>query len=323
MRASRLLTILMTLQARGPVTAQDLATGCEVSLRTIYRDIDALSAAGVPVYSDRGAAGGYRLLDGYRTRLNGLSADEVSALFLSGLPGPAAALGLGSAMLAAQLKLAVALPQDLRATADRMRQCFHLDAPGWFHAAEDPEHLQRVASAIWQERQIEIRYQSWKAEKQRRLTPLGIVLKSGAWYLIGAPAGEAPRTYRVARIRDLTILPDRFTRPPDFDLAAHWRASTDRLEAELYPNRARVRLSPVGFRLLEPLTSPFVRAHADIGPPDGQGYRLVTLPVGSLWQASSDLLRFGLEAEVIDPPELRAKIAEIGRRLVQSYAAAR
>jgi predicted DNA-binding transcriptional regulator YafY len=319
MRASRLLSILMVLQARGRVTAQDLAAECEVSLRTIYRDVDALSAAGIPVYSDRGAAGGYRLLDGYRTRLNGLSAEEASALFLSGLPGPAASLGLGSAMLAAQLKLAVALPNELRATAERMRQCFHLDAPGWFHSAEEPEHLQRVATAIWQERQIEIRYRSWKSERQRRLIPLGIVLKSGAWYLIGAVTPTEPRTYRIARIRDLTILPDRFTRPPDFDLAAHWQASTQRLEAELYPNRAIIRLSPIGFRLLEPFTSPYIRANAAIGEPDGQGYRIVTIPVGSIWQASSDLLRFGPEVEVIEPAELRAKMSEIGRQLMQTY----
>ena len=324
MRASRLLSILMVLQARGNVTAQALAIECEVSLRTIYRDIDALSAAGVPVYSDRGAAGGYRLLDGYRTRLNGLSAEEVSALSLSGLPGPAAALGLGSAMLAAQLKLAAALPAELRATAGRMRQCFHLDAPGWFHAAEEPEHLQQVAAAIWQEREIEIRYRSWRAEKQHRLHPLGIVLKSGAWYLIAATpltsaSPGAPRTYRIARIRDLTMLPNRFARPAAFDLAAHWQASTNRLEAELYPNRAVIRLSPTGFRPLEPLLPQSVRAVAEIGEPDSQGYRIVTLAVGSVWQASSDILRFGAEAEVIGPPELRAKMAEIGRALTLTY----
>jgi predicted DNA-binding transcriptional regulator YafY len=225
MRASRLLSILMTLQARGRVTAQILADECEVSLRTIYRDIDALSAAGVPVYSDRGSSGGYRLLDGYRTRLNGLSIDEVKALFLSGLSGPAAALGLGSVMAGAQLKLTAALPAEIRSAAERMRACFHLDAPGWFHEPEQPDHLEQIATAVWQQRPIEMRYRSWKAEKQRRVAPLGIVLKSGAWYLVGS-VDAGIRTYRVSRVRELTILNDAFERPSDFDLAAYWSDST-------------------------------------------------------------------------------------------------
>src|ERR1700712_5183985 len=157
MRASRLLSILMTLQARGRVTAQSLADECAVSLRTIYRDIDALGAAGVPIQSERGAEGGYRLLDGYRTRLNGLSAREAEALFLTGLSGPAADLGLGAAMAAAQLKLLVALPADLRAGAERMRARFHLDAPAWFGEAEQPPNLQLVAGAVWEQQRIQMR----------------------------------------------------------------------------------------------------------------------------------------------------------------------
>src|SRR5690349_18289856 len=145
MRASWLLSILTTLQARGQVTAPALAETCEVSVRTIYRDIDALAAAGVPVYADRGAEGGYRLLDGYRVRLNGFSPPEAEALFLSGLPGPAAALGLDAAMVAAQNKLMAALPENLRQNAGRMQERFHLDAPGWFGETEEPKHLRAIA----------------------------------------------------------------------------------------------------------------------------------------------------------------------------------
>ena len=147
MRASRLLSILTTLQARGQVTAPELAEACEVSVRTIYRDIDALAAAGIPVYADRGAEGGYRLLDGYRVRLNGLSQPEAEALFMTGLPGPAAALGLEPAMLAAQTKLMAALPANLRPNAGRMQERFHLDAPSWFGEAEQPKHLRAIAGA--------------------------------------------------------------------------------------------------------------------------------------------------------------------------------
>src|SRR6476620_9494985 len=148
MRASRLLSILTTLQARGQVTAPDLAEACEVSVRTIYRDIDALAAAGIPVYAERGAEGGYRLLDGYRVRLNGLSPPEAEALFMAGLPGPAAALGLEPAMLAAQTKLLAALPENLRPNARGMQQRFHLDAPNWFGENEEPKYLRMISSAV-------------------------------------------------------------------------------------------------------------------------------------------------------------------------------
>src|SRR5215203_3190865 len=150
MRASRLLSILTTLQARGQVTAPELAEACEVSVRTIYRDIDALAAAGVPVYADRGAEGGYRV------RLNGLSQPEAEALFMTGLPGPAAALGLEPAMLAAQTKLMAALPASLRPNAGRMQERFHLDAPNWFGEAEQPKHLRGIAGALLRENLIEI-----------------------------------------------------------------------------------------------------------------------------------------------------------------------
>src|SRR5262249_24832101 len=161
--------------------------------------IDALAAAGVPVYADRGAEGGYRLLDGYRVRLNGLSQGEAEALFMAGLPGPAAALGLEPAMVAAQTNLMAALPEKLRPHANRMQQRFHLDAPGWFGETEEPKHLRAIAGAVLRDNLIEIRYQSWKSERRRRVAPLGLVLKGGSWYLAGLVDGSV-RSYRVARV---------------------------------------------------------------------------------------------------------------------------
>src|SRR5918912_848457 len=185
MRASRLLSILTTLQARGRVAAPELAEACEVSVRTIYRDIDALAAAGIPVYAERGAEGGYRLLDGYRVRLNGLSPPEAEALFMAGLPGPAAALGLDAAMMAAQNKLMAALPENMRENAGRMQERFHLDAPNWFGEAEEPVHLRAIAGALLRERLIKIRYRSWRSGEQRRGGSLGVVLKDGRLYIAG------------------------------------------------------------------------------------------------------------------------------------------
>ena len=320
MRASRLFSILTTLQARGLVTAPELAEACEVSVRTIYRDIDALAAAGVPVYADRGAEGGYRLLDGYRVRLNGLSQGEAEALFMAGLPGPAAALGLDAAMVAAQTKLMAALPEKLRPNASRMQQRFHLDAPGWFGASEEPKHLRAIAGAVLRENLIEIRYQSWKAEKRRRVAPLGLVLKGGSWYLAGLVDGSV-RSYRVARVLDCAPLDQAFARPADFDLAAYWRASTERLEAELHPNEAKVRLSPFGLKLFGVLAHPYVKARMQLAErADVDGWRVAAIPVGkTVWHAASELLRLGTEVEVIEPRELREKMAELTGAMAARY----
>ncbi|REE20999.1 putative DNA-binding transcriptional regulator YafY [Paraburkholderia sp. BL27I4N3] len=320
MRASRLLSILMTLQARGRVTAQFLADECAVSLRTIYRDIDALSAAGVPVHSERGAEGGYRLLDGYRTRLNGLSSQEAESLFLGGLPGPMQALGLGAVMAGAQTKLLAALPVELRSTAERMRSRFHLDAPAWFSDTDEPAHLPSIARAVWEQHPLEIRYQSWKAEKFRRIEPLGIVLKSGAWYVVGR-VGQDVRIYRISRILELNLVDETFERPPTFELAAYWQDSTQRLSEEMHASEATLRLSPWGMQMLDVFTSPFARAAAIIGEPDPtDGWRTVTLPVGSVRQACAELLRFGTEAEALAPPELRAQMSEVAAALHLRYA---
>jgi len=319
MRASRLLSILTTLQARGRVTAQVLAESCEVSLRTIYRDIDALSAAGIPVYSERGSEGGYRLLDGYRTRLNGLQPREAEALFLTGLAGPAADLGLGAAMAAAQLKLLVALPEELRAGAERMQACFHLDAPAWFAEAEQPAHLPVIANAVWDRKRLRLRYESWKGERDRLVEPLGLVLKSGAWYLVGQVDSTA-RTYRISRIRTLDVTDQSFERPEGFDLAGYWRQATRRLEADLRRDRATIRLSPWGAKMLQHFISPYVRAGLQIeDTPDAEGWRQASLPIGSLYEATSDFLRLGAEVEVLEPPALRARMAEAAQGLGRLY----
>src|SRR5262245_32851224 len=320
MRASRLLSILTTLQARGRITAPELAEACEVSVRTIYRDIDALAAAGIPVYADRGAEGGYRLLDGYRVRLNGLSPPEAEALFMAGLPGPAAALGLDAERVAAQNKLMAALPANLRENAGRMQERFHLDAPGWFGESEEPVHLRAIAGAVLRDQIIRIRYRSWRAEKQRRTAPLGLVVKGGNWYLVGSVDGSV-RTYRVARILDCRVLDEPCIRPADFNLTAHWQAATLRLEAELHPNMARVRLSPFGVKLLDVVSQPYVKTRMRMEEAaDAEGWRIAELPVGkTLWHAATELLRLGAVVEVLAPAELREMIAEIAKGMVAHY----
>lgn len=245
MRASRLLSLLLLLQARGRMTARELSDELEVSLRTIYRDVESLSAAGVPVYADRGPTGGYQLLDGYRTRLTGMTGDEADTLFLAGMPGPAAELGLGAMLAAAELKLLAALPPELGGRAARVRQRFHLDAPGWFRQDEPTPHLAALADAVWNDRLVEVRYRRWKQPREvtRTLAPLGVVLKAGRWYLV-ARAGEETRTYRVGEVLEVTTLDGRFARPDDFDLAGFWQVWTRRYEESVYGTRPRCGSPP-------------------------------------------------------------------------------
>jgi predicted DNA-binding transcriptional regulator YafY len=320
MRASRLLSILTTLQAKGRVTAQALADACEVSLRTIYRDIDALSEAGVPVYSERGPEGGYRLLDGYRTRLNGLSREEAEALFLTGLPGPAALLGLGGILAGAEMKLLAALPADLRQSAETMRARFHLDTAGWFDELERPALLPELTAATWRQAEILMRYRGRKDAVERRVDPLGLVLKNGVWYLIGR-VGEDLRTYRVSRIETLTVLDETFLPPPGFDLQTHWQANEAAFEDTLYRLHAQVRLSPVGMERASRLTRARARSVADsAGPPDADGWREAQLPIESLREGVGVLSMLGGEVEVLGPPELRAAMAEVAGKMARLYA---
>ncbi|MFF3020781.1 helix-turn-helix transcriptional regulator [Streptomyces sp. NPDC057939] len=307
MKSSRLLSMLLLLQTRGRMTAAELARELEVSVRTVYRDAEALTAAGVPLYADAGHSGGYQLLAGYRTRLTGLSADEAEALFLTGMPGPAAELGLGPAVAAAQLKLRAALPPELRAQADRIRLRFHLDAPGWYAEHEEVPYLAQVADAVWRGRAIAVRYRRWKEpqEVERRLEPYGLVLKAGRWYLVAGP--EGPRTYRVDQILDVTAGDEGFELPEGFDLASHWRRSQADFHARLHPEEAVVRLSP---RAAEQLTGAAARALAATGRPDPDvpGWIRAVLPVESPGRAEAQFLALAAEAEVLGPPALRARV---------------
>jgi len=323
MRASRLLAILMRLQTRGRMTAEALAAEFEVSVRTIYRDIDQLSAAGVPVYADRGPNGGFALLDGYRTQLTGLTPAEAETLFLAGLPGPAAELGLGRPLSAAQLKLSAALPERARAAAERVAQRVHLDPIGWFRSAEDSHLLPAIAQAVWNETCLNVRYKMGAGSVTRRLKPLGLVLKAGVWYLV-AQVGEQTRTYRVSQMLEATASAERFARPKDFDLAAAWAAAARAYECSVYREKARLRVSAAGLRRLEALGAPVARAAAEsAGPPDTAGRRPVTIPIETVEQAATDLLRLGTEVEVLEPAALRRRIADLAEAIMRVYRAPR
>ena len=357
MRADRLLSLLLLVQTRGRMTAQELADELEVSVRTIYRDVEALGAAGVPLYADRGPAGGYQLLDGYQTKLTGLTSDQAESLFLVGMAGPAAALGLGSELAAAELKLLAALPVELRDRADRLRKSFYLDAPGWFREAEEVPHLATLADAVWNQRLVKARYRRWRAprEVERVWEPLGIVLKAGVWYFVArtvpAVASDPPletddpdarqpdvrrsgataegwdwaglRAYKVSHLLEVDVLPGRFQRPAGFDLADYWRESTRQFEASLVRGEAEIRISPFGLRRLQHLLGGLGMARAALehaGPPDPDGWVRTLVPVESQAKAQGDFLALGADVEVLGPPELRALFVSTVSMLTDLYA---
>lgn len=313
--------MLLLLQNRGRMTAQQLADELEVSVRTIYRDVDALNAAGVPLYGDAGHAGGYQLLGGYRTRLTGLTAAEAESLFLSGLPGPAAELGLGTVLAAATLKLRAALPASLRENADRLSERFYLDAPGWYRKADDVPHLPFVASAVWDRQVIQITYRRWKepTEVIRRIEPHGLVLKAGTWYVVARCEGNL-RTYRVDQILDAALCDRGFEAEPGFDLEAYWRTYLAEFHRQLHTGHAVIRLSPRGMERMRPLLSAAVTAAVLAnGVTQSDGWVTARVPIESTGQALAEFLRLGADIEVLEPAGLRDEAARTVRAMTVLY----
>lgn len=319
MRASRLLSIMMFLQTRGRMSAEALADELEVSVRTIYRDIDQLSASGVPVYADIGRNGGFALLDGWKTKLTGLTAPEAQALFLSGLPGPAAEMGLGQEVQQAELKLLAALPADWQAEAKRISTRFHLDPAGWFQPGYVHAHLKSVADCVWAERRISVRYESWTKVSDKLLEPYGLVLKGGIWYVVAATDGQV-RTYRLSGIQALIVTEETFSRPRDFDLPAYWAEAAQKFERDIYISTAKVRATERGIRRLKEISQTVksaIEAAAIIF--DQAGWATVTVPMEEIGWATREITRIGPEVQVLEPADLRDAVATVARSMAALY----
>jgi predicted DNA-binding transcriptional regulator YafY len=320
MRASRLLSIQMLLQSRGRMSAQALAEELQVSVRTLHRDIDQLSAAGVPVYAERGRMGGFALLEGWKTTLTGFTPTESQAVFLSGLAGPAAQLGLGAEVKSAQRKLLAALPADWREQAQAVSTRLHLDPADWYRDQEPAPMLQTVAEAVWSERQLAMRYESWNATSSRTVSPLGLVLKAGIWYLV-AVAEKSSRTFRVSNILAAEVLNQPVRRPKSFDLAAYWTQSIQRFERELYTGTATVLATPKGLKGLSYLSGAVAKAAAAAPPARRKDGRVrLRIPIESIEHATGQLLRLAPEVEVLGPAALRETTLARIQRIAQMYA---
>ena len=322
MRASRLVALLVHLQGRGAATAAELADALEVSVRTVYRDVAALQAAGVPLWTETGPGGGIRLVPGWRTQLDGLTGDEAAALFLGGGGAAVAAdLGLGTVLAAAQTKVLSTLPDELRQRAWRVRERFHLDAPDWFTRPDETTQLPVVAEAVWSSRRLDVRYGRSARTVTRRLDPLGLVLKAGRWYLVARHRADV-RTYRVGRIVSASLRDETFDRPDGFDLAAWWASSSADFDRSVLRATVRLRLDRRGALLLPHVTNPAPAeaALATAGPPDGDGWITLALDVETEAVALEQLLGLGHHVEILDPPSLRAAFADVGRTMAKLNA---
>lgn len=315
MRASRLLSILILLQLRLRLTAEALAEEFEVSVRTIYRDIDALSAAGIPVYGDRGPGGGFQLLGGYRTRLTGLAADEAEAMVMIGMPGPAAALGLGPAAARARGKLMASLPPAGSAEAGRMAARFHIDPSDWYQAEEPVPQLPAMARAVLDQRAVTMTYESWTGVRDWLVEPLGLVLKAGAWYAVARGRGKA-RIFRISNILAQRVEEESFERPAGFDLPAYWAAELERFEAGLRPGLAALRASPEGLKRLAALGAYAAEAVGAAGAPGEDGWSPLSLPIETIEQAALTLLGIGPEVEVAAPAGLRERLRSLAEQVL-------
>ena len=308
MRADRLLSLVLLLQARGRATAEAIAAELEVSVRTVYRDLEALVAAGVPVLTESGPGGGCRLMEGYRFPLRGLGPDEAEALLILGVPGVLRELGLDRALDAAQRQIRVTAGAEPGALV-------HLDLPRWFGGQEDVPCLRDLAQALRSGRRLAISYGGFRV-----VEPLGLVNKAGLWYLVagvGDPAGV--RVFRVARMASARVLAEPFERPADFELDAFWRQWSAEFEASRPRLPVTLRASPRAQAIFGQAAGP---ALAEALPPDQDGWRVVTLSFEHERAAAHRLAGFGDQVEVLTPPSVRAGLVATARQILRRYHAA-
>ena len=318
MRADRLLSILLLLQVNHRITARDLARRLEVSERTIHRDMEALSTAGIPVTAERGSGGGWSLMEAYSTNLTGLSEAEIQALFLSGPARLLTDLGLHQASEAALIKLLAALPAMYRRDAEHVRQRIHVDTAGWHNPEEAVPFLATLQDAIWQERKLHFTYQRGDDDAYERLVdPLGLVAKGSTWYLVAAIEGEV-RTYRVSRIQSASVTEQACIRPQDFDLAAHWKQSSADFKANLPRYPAMVRVDPAILSYMRYAGRYSRIEHEDL--PDADGWIRVSMLFEEEHNACEYILSFGAQIEVLEPLVLREKVRRAAAGVVALYA---
>ncbi len=320
MRADRLLSLMMLLQNRKQMTADKLADELEVSKRTIYRDIDALSVAGVPVYANGGPGGGYALLDNYRTSLTGLNKNEIRALFMLTIPSPISDLGVSQQLKAAILKLTSSIAEDYNEHANYLSQRLHLDATNWFKTKESAPHLKTVQEAVWKDSQLILSYRRRNGRvSECTISPYGLVAKASIWYLVAATE-QGTRVYRVSRIEAAQITQTHFTRPQDFDLEEFWIGWVTDYKASLPKYPVTLCIGPDLAPALPYFLGNDVRALVEQAQPDSKGWRIIDYTFERIEEAQTYVLGMGASVDVIAPEELRNSVLKIATDIVVHYS---
>ena len=316
MRADRLLSILLLLQVNTRLTARELADRLEVSERTILRDMEALSAAGVPVTAERGAGGGWHLLQEYRTDLTGLNAAEAQTLFLARSSRLLADLGMGQIAEAALLKLMASLPAGSRQDVEHTRECLHVDGAGWFKSDEAFPWLPVLQDAVWRERRVQMEYQRADGTAVSRLVDaLGLVAKGSVWYLVGAVDGSM-RSYRVSRVQQAQVTEEKCVRPDGFSLAAYWEQSVTEVKENIPCYPVRVRVGPELLTRLRQSQSPRIEWEEEMSE---DGWTILSVMFETESEACDFILQLGSRIEVVGPAPLRARIRQVAESIVALY----
>jgi predicted DNA-binding transcriptional regulator YafY len=319
MRADRLVSIMLLLQVDRLVTARELAARLEVSERTIHRDMEALSAAGIPVFAERGSHGGWSLMEEYRTNLTGLNKDEIQALFATRPSRLLADLGLEKASDAALIKLMAAIPSASRGDAEYASQRIHIDTSGWNNSRESSTSLPTSQHAIWREHKLQFKYERGLDcdPVERLVDPLGLVAKGSAWYLVAAIDGQV-RSYRVSRVVEAKVLDQVFTRPKGFDLASFWEQSAASFKDNFPHYYATLRAHPdIVPRMYA--AGRFARVER-VEPPDPDGWTKVLMRFQFEHEACEYALSFGNRIEVLEPADLWEKVVEAARSVIEFYS---
>jgi len=317
-RADRLLSLALLLQARGTATARALAGELGVSVRTVYRDLAALGAAGVPVVTEAGPGGGCRLMDGYRFPLRGLRPDEAEALLILGVPAVLHELGLAGALTTAHRQIRVTAGVGSGALV-------HLDMPRWFGGQEEAPCLRDLAQALRLGRKLAIRYPPPDREP-RVVGPLGLVNKAGIWYLVadcvahsGAGAGDI-RVFRAGRVSAARVLAEPAERPTGFELAAFWARWSAEFEASRPRLEVRLAASPGALAAFGEVFGAAAAPALEAAEPPGQdGWRVLTLSFEHERAAVHRLAGFGDQVEILDPPSVRAELLATAREILGRY----
>ena len=319
MRADRLLSILMMLQTRGKLTAQVLAREMEVSERTIYRDIDALSAAGVPVYCERGPGGGCALLESYRTNLTGLTREEVRALFMLSIPAPLQQLGVDQDLRAALLKLSASLPEIMQPEGSRAQARIHLDSSAWFQIEQPTPHLGTIQRALWADRCIDLTYRlAFDAQVNHIVSPYGLVAKANQWYLVFSRQ-DSIFVIPGSDVLHAELTDRSFTLPSEFNLVEFWTAWSSKHECNRPQFRVQVRISLQLVGMLQLYKDPLLAGWSENQMKDDDGWYPFTFHFDTFENARQRLLNFGGAVEILAPQSLRESVQDFARQTLSVY----